>query len=187
MAQLAILAVMAVGAMNKGAQERKLAYHEAQGLRDAGNRRMAAATAEVAEGERLKEHMYSRALALSADSGGGTDAGMVNLLGDLNAEGDYRIFSKLYVGADEAMGLQFQSQQAMRAGDAALEAGYVNAAKTVLNQYGNYGAMWDEAKTQFAAVKGATWDKMSWSHAGKARSATISSSTTRSGYGGYHS
>ena len=137
MAQVAVMAVMAVSALNKGAQERKMAYREAEGLRDAANRRKAAATAEVSEGQRLKEHMYSRALAVAAASGGGTDAGVTNLLGDLNAEGDYRILSKLYVGADEAEGLQFQSEQAMRAGDAALEAGYVKAATTVLSAYGS--------------------------------------------------
>lgn len=142
MAQIAVLAVMALSAMNKGAQERKNSYRDAEGLRDAANRRMAAATAEVSEGERLKEQMYSRALAVAAASGGGTDAGVVNVLGDLNAEGDYRIFSKLYVGADEAEGLRFQSEQAMRSGDAALEAGYVEAAKTVISSYagGAFGA-----------------------------------------------
>lgn len=155
MAQIAILAVMAVAALNKGAQDRKVAYQEAEGLRDASQRRMAAATAEIGEGERLKEHMYSRALALSAFSGAGTDAGITNLLGDLNAEGDYRIFSKLYVGSTEAQGLQFQSEQAMRAGDAALESGYMSAATTVLSAYGGYGDMWSGAKSDWGKVKGA--------------------------------
>ena len=149
MAQLAVLAVMAVSALNKGAQERKQAYAEAEGLRDAANRTKAAATAEVSQGQRLKEHMYSRALLVSAASGGGTDAGVVNILGDLNAEGDYRIYSKLYVGADEATGLQYQSEQAMKAGDAAQQASYVSAAKTVISSAAGGG---------FGTTKMPDWD-----------------------------
>ena len=145
MAQIAILATTALGALNKGAQDRKLAYGEAGGLRDAAMRKAAATTAEVGENERTKERMESRAIALAAFQGGGVDdPSMQTLIGDLNAEGEYRILSRLYVGMGEAAGLEFASEQAMRAGDAALNAGYVNAVTTVLSSYGS--SMWGGAK-----------------------------------------
>ncbi len=145
MAQLAILAVKAVMSLNKGAQDRKLGYQEAGGLRDAAMRKAAATTAEVGENERTKQLMESRAIALAAFQGGGVDdPSMQKLIGDLNAEGEYRILSRLYVGMGEAAGLEFASEQAMRAGDAALNRGYVAAATTVLSSYGS--DMWSGGK-----------------------------------------
>jgi hypothetical protein len=136
MAQIAILAVKALAALNQGAQERKLHYQEAEGLRDARNRKMATTTAGIAEAEREKEHMYSRALAVSAASGAGVDdPGMVSLFGDLNAEGEYRILAQLYTGSSEAEGIGHQSLMAMKAGDSALQASYVKAATTVISAF----------------------------------------------------
>lgn len=154
MAQIAILAVMAVGALAKGAQQRKLAYGEAEGLRQASMRKAAASTAEVGQGKNTKEFMESRMIALAAAQGGGLgDPSMVKLLADLNTEGEYHTLSKLYTGMGEAAGMQYASGQAMDAGDIAMEQGYMNAATTVLSQYGNFGAMWSEAKEQFAWAK----------------------------------
>lgn len=138
MAQVAMLAVMAMSAMHKGAQDRKLAYQEAQGLREASMRKMAATTAEVGENQRERDIMESRAIALAAFQGGGVDDPSVQkLIGDLNAEGEYRILARLYVGADAAQGMQYASEQAMRVGDAAMDAGYLKAATTVLSSYGS--------------------------------------------------
>jgi len=154
MAQLATLAVSAVGSLALGAQERKLKYAESQGLRDASMRKSAATTAEVGEGKRDKEYMESRAIALAAAQGGGVDdVSMVNLIGDLNAEGEYRILSKLYTGMGEAQGMQFASEQAMRAGDVAMDRGTLRAATTVLSKYGSYGSMWSEAKETWGWAK----------------------------------
>ena len=137
MAQIALMAVGSLAALNRGAQARKLKYQQAEGLDAAANRRMAATTADVAEEERTKKFMYSRALAIAAASGGGVDdAGMVALLGDLNAEGEYRVMSKLWVGQEEAEGLRFRATAARREGENALEAGYLNAATTVISSFG---------------------------------------------------
>jgi hypothetical protein len=61
---------------------------------------------------------------------------MVNLLGDLNAEGDYRIMSRLWAGEDAADGLSFRADQAAREGDSALKAGYVTAISSVASAWG---------------------------------------------------
>lgn len=137
MAQIAVVAVMALMALNDGAQKRKMKMAESEGLHDAANRKMAATTAKMEEERRLKEHMEGRALAVAAASGAGIDdPTMVNLIGDLNAEGEYRILSALYVGQDEAEGLRQQSMNAFREGQYALQAGYMNAAKTVMSAFG---------------------------------------------------
>ena len=137
MAQIALMAVGSLAALNRGAQARKLKYQQAEGLDAAANRRMAATTADVAEAERKKKFMYSRALAIAAASGAGVDdAGMVALLGDLNAEGEYRVMSKLWVGQQETEGLRFRAEAARREGESALEAGYLNAVTSVISSYG---------------------------------------------------
>jgi len=160
MAQLAVLALSTYSALNKGKQIRESKYQEAENLLDARNRSMVATTANISEREREKQLMYSRALAVSAASGAGVDdPGMVSVLGDLNAEGEYRILAELYTGSSEAEGLRVQSENALRAGDAATKASYISAATTVLSEYGNYGEIFGEAKDAFTKFKNSTWDK----------------------------
>lgn len=134
MAAIAAIAVMSLLALNEGAQKRKMKMQEAEGLTEAANRKMAATSAKMEEAKEVKERMESRALAVAAASGGGIDdPTMVNLIGDLNAEGEYRVLSTLYVGQDEAEGLRAQAEARSREGEAALNTGYVNAAKTVMS------------------------------------------------------
>jgi len=137
MAQIAIVAVMALMALNEGAQKRKQLVAKADAFSDAANRRNAAMTAEMAEEIKNKLRMESRAIAVAAASGAGVDdPTIVNLIGDLNAEGEYRVMSRLYVGEDEAEGLRQQSYAATREGEAALNAGYVGAVKSVMSLWG---------------------------------------------------
>jgi len=142
MAQIVIVAVMAVAALYKARQQKNLKMEAAKGLREAGGRAKAAAQREAAEEERLKEHMHSRALAVAAASGAGIDdPGMVNLIGDLNAEGEYRVLSRLWAGEDASDSFAFQAEQAEREGDAAMNAGYANAISTAASAYlgGGFG------------------------------------------------
>lgn len=137
MAQIAVIAVMALMSLNEGAQKRKQHVAAAEGLSDAANREMAATTADMAEAKIEKEKMESRAIAVAAASGGGVDdPTMVNLIGDLNAEGEYNVMARLYVGEDKAEGLRFGADQQRKEGEAALNASYVKAAKTVMSGIG---------------------------------------------------
>jgi hypothetical protein len=136
MAQIAVMAVMAVAALNEGAQKRKIKYQEAQGLTEAGHRQMAATSAEVAEERRIKERVEGRAISVAAASGAGIDdPTMVNLIGDLNAEGEYNVLARLYAGSDQAEGLYQQSNVARREGEMALQQGYMKALTTVMSSY----------------------------------------------------
>ncbi len=141
MADLAVIAVKGLGQLYKGAQIKKLKDREAEAYREAKNRRMAAATREMAEEDRKKEFMYSRALALAAAQTGNTsDAGLVALFGDLNAEGEYRILSRLWSGQNDAEGLIFRAEAATREGKAAVTASYINAVTSVVSDYSGMGA-----------------------------------------------
>lgn len=140
MAQLAVMAVMAVGQLYKGKQQQKLKEREAQAYLDAADRRQAAMTQEVAEDQRAKELMYSRALLIAgAQTGNTSDAGIQTLLADLNAEGDYRILSTIWIGQTEAEGLRFRAEAARREGDAAKTASRISAVTSALTAYVGMG------------------------------------------------
>ena len=79
----------------KGYQAKKLKEEEAVGLQEAAVRQMAITSREMSEEIRNKELMHSRAIAVAGASGAGT-RGLTKLLGDLNAEGEYRIMSVLW-------------------------------------------------------------------------------------------
>lgn len=140
MAQLAVMAVMAVGELYKGKQAQKLKEREAQAYEEAAGRRMVAMQAETAEEVRKRELMYSRALAVVGASGADpSGSGIQPLLSDLNAEGDYRILSTIYTGQTDAEGLRFRAEAARREGDAAKDASYVNAVTSAVSGYVGMG------------------------------------------------
>jgi len=136
MAQIAILASKYAVTLYKGMQVEKLKEREAIGFEEAARRRLGAAHMEAAEEERNKKFIYSRALAVSAASGAGTsDPGMVALFGDLNAEGEYRILSRLYAGEDEAEGLRYRAEIARREGEAARKGAAVTGIVSAISDY----------------------------------------------------
>jgi len=136
MAQIVAVVGLVAAQIWKGKQTEKFKQAESQAYTDASHRRMAAATLDIAEEQRNKEFMHSRALAVAAKQSGNTrDVGIVNLLSDLNAEGDYRIMARLYAGQDEAAGLQFRAEAAQREADAAMGIAGVEAITTVASAW----------------------------------------------------
>ena len=135
-----------VAAIAKGGAEAYKAFQlkgrkieEAEAYRDAKNRHMAGTTREMSEEARNKELMHSRAVALAAASGGGVDdPGVVKILGDLNAEGEYRIMSLLWSGQNAAEGLLYRAEQATKEANSAMTAGIINALTAGTEAY--YGA-----------------------------------------------
>lgn len=126
---MAWVAAIAAGGAEayKAHQVKKNKLREAQAYRDAKNRSMAGTTRDMSEEARKKELMHSRAIAVAAASGGGVDdPGMVKILGDINAEGEYRIMSRLWSGQNEAEGLIFRAEAAQREADDAYSAGIIN-------------------------------------------------------------
>ena len=134
MAQLVMVALAAGGALMKAHATAKAKLRESEAYIDAKNRTMAATTHDIAELQREKEIMHSRALALAAFQGGGVDdPGVVKILGDLNAEGEYRIMSRLWSGQNEAEGLVYRAEAAKREGSAVMTAGMIRAVSSVMS------------------------------------------------------
>jgi len=138
---MAWFAAIAAGASTaiKAWQQNKVKQREGDAYVDAKNRSMAATTREMAEEERKKEYMHSRALAVAAFSGAGTsDPGMVKILADLNAEGEYRVMSKLWAGQNEAAGLSFRAEAARREGEAIWDNVVISSLSSGASAYGGF-------------------------------------------------
>jgi DNA polymerase II small subunit/DNA polymerase delta subunit B len=125
---------------------KKSKYHTRQAAEDleAKNRRMAAATREAQEERRKAEFLQSRARAVAAASGGGTDAGMVKQFADLAAEGEYRVLSRVWQGQNDAEGLIASAEANYKAAKDAKVMGMINTVTTAFSTYmmagGTFGA-----------------------------------------------
>ena len=82
----------------------------------------------------VAENIQSRALALAAASGAGvTNPTVLNILADIEAEGEYRSLTQLYTGEDEARGMEAQAKSLRRTGSALARAGKIKAIATILS------------------------------------------------------
>ncbi|KKK90041.1 hypothetical protein LCGC14_2727060 [marine sediment metagenome] len=118
MAELALAAKVYSG-IRGGNEAKKRGDIDARELRKRASARRAAGHREAEEEQRNAELAYSRALAIAAASGGGvSDPGVVKIFADLQAEGDFRVLSRLYAGEDEAQGIEYRADVAQREGRA---------------------------------------------------------------------
>jgi hypothetical protein len=79
---------------------------EAEQLEQAAGQSVAASQRDAAEEKRKADLLASRALALAAASGGGTDGSVVKIISDLKGEGSYRSAVALYRGEEQARKLR---------------------------------------------------------------------------------
>lgn len=158
-----VAAIAAGGATAYNAwQTKKLKEGEAEAYGEAGRRVMAAGTRDYQEAKREKEFIYSRALALSAASGAGVDTpGMVKVLGDLNAEGEYQMFSKLWRAQNDAEGLYFRADAANREADAVWKAGIVNSVISGVSAYATAGGSFGSGATKMPTIASSSGPLMS--------------------------
>lgn len=96
----------------------------------------AAASREVSEWGRQTRLAQSRAQALGAAQGGDTtDAGMSDVLADLDREGEFRALDALYRGHTRASGFEGQGSAARHRGRQNRLLGYGGAAQTWLSGF----------------------------------------------------
>ncbi len=136
MAQLAAVATLftAYGQKKAGDAAEDAGKITAAELKRRADARRAAGTREAAEEQRNAELAYSRALLVAAASGAGVDdPTVVKLFADLQAEGDYRVLSRLYTAEDEAQGDEFASEVANREGRASKKLSRYGMASTALS------------------------------------------------------
>lgn len=152
MAQLAAVAVAFVASAYKGMEQKKAGIEQAGYLGDAGRRRMAATTREVSEEADTKELMNSRAIVAAATSGAGLhNPNVIKTIGDLNAEGMYRMASKLWQGQNDSEGLYFRAEAARREGEAAWTAGLINGVTSAVSTYSALGGSFGGGKAASGA------------------------------------
>jgi len=126
MAQLAI--ATAVGVSKAIGAYKKSKAHEAQAAEyvEAKNRRMAATTRELSEEARKADYIKSKAVAIAAASGA-AGPGVVRIMGDIAAEGKYRVMSTLWQGLNDADGLMHKAEVEKQAAKDTLVVGVISA------------------------------------------------------------
>ena len=131
---------------------------QATAMEQGAGQERAAAQRGAIEQQRQGRLVGSRAQAISAASGGGAlDPSIVNLMGDLDNEADFRTATALYQGEDRARNMEYGAvlqratgqgdlyagEVARRAGEAAQNRSYLSAAGTLVGgaakAYGMYG------------------------------------------------
>lgn len=125
-------AAAAEGEAARQAAEYKAKQQEVQ----AGQER-AAAQRDAIEERRQGRLAMSRGLALSAAGGGAADPTVVNLMGDLEAESEYRALAAIYGGEDRARNLEAGRDLSRYEGEMAYAAGKArqkNARTTAVGQ-----------------------------------------------------
>jgi hypothetical protein len=122
------------GALYGGKQEKEAGKEEAERLRKRGIARRAEAGAAAREELRQGRLVKSRAQAVAAAGGGNlSDPSLVNLMGDLEGETQYRALVRMFEGADEAEGLNEVAFAREKEGKALATSSYLRGANSVLS------------------------------------------------------
>lgn len=123
-----------IGAIATGRSVKKASESEADQLVARAKARRAEGGAAAREEIRQKRLIKSRAQAVMAAQGANlSDPTLVNLMGDLEAEGQYRALSRLFEGDDEARGLEEAARIRRKEGKAAQKAGLFRGVTNVLS------------------------------------------------------
>ena len=126
--------VNAVGTVIGGKSEAKQLKSEARQLeRNAGLERATSQRQSIDE-RRQAELASSRALALTAASGGGADdPTVVNIISDLEGEGEYRALTALYNGEQSARGMEDEATARRKEAKNVKRASLFKAAGSILS------------------------------------------------------
>jgi hypothetical protein len=131
-------AVSAAGAAQQGRAANKLAGFQARQLtQQAGQDRATAQRQAI--GQRHEATLAgSRARALTAAGGGSMlDPSSVNIMGDIEGQGEYNALSALFNGEERARGQELQATSTLFSGKQAQMAGNISAGSEVLKGAGS--------------------------------------------------
>lgn len=110
---------------------RTLAERQAESLEQQAGQTRASAQRAVIEQQRQGKFVTSRALAVAGASGAGAlDPTIINILGDIEFESDFRAGVAGFEGEEAAAGLDFEAVLARARGEAGLAAGTAAAGAT---------------------------------------------------------
>ena len=106
-----------------GQQQRSATVFEARQLEQQAGQEIASSQRTAQERRREMRLAESRALALAAASGGGTDRGVMDIISKLAGEGAYRAMSALYEGDERARKLRLAGAGARAEGEMLAQSG----------------------------------------------------------------
>ena len=122
-----------VGDLWAGNEAKKFSDDEARQIRARASARRAEGGAAAADERRQARLAVSRAQAVAAAGGGSVDdPTVVNLMGDLHAEGEYRALGRIYEAETEAGGLEDIARLREKEGKAQKKAGILSAVSSAL-------------------------------------------------------
>lgn len=122
--------ISASGTLAAGAAAERASQHQAVQLTQQATAERASAAAASAEERRKATLVQSRARALMAASGSDVDA---NILGDIEAEGEFRALSALWEGDERAAGARAQASATRFEGKSRRQASRIQAFGTLLS------------------------------------------------------
>lgn len=126
--------VSAGGTILGARSEAKALKKEAQQLEIQAGTERAISQRSAMEERRQARLVASRGLAVAAASGGGADdPTVVNMLANIEGEGEYRALTALYNGEEEARGLEGQAKARRKEAKNVKTASYFKAASTILS------------------------------------------------------
>lgn len=108
-------------AMKSGRRRQMAAEYQAEQLERNAGQEIAASQRTAIEDRRNATLAQSRALAVAAASGGGSDPTVVNLIARLAGEGTYRAMSSLYGGQERARSMRDQAAATRYSGEVAMD------------------------------------------------------------------
>lgn len=128
----------AAGSIKAGQDANRAAKFQAKQQETQASQVEGAATRAAGEEERRARILQSNLIARAAASGAGAgDPTVLNLEGDIAAEGRYRALSQIYEGGSQADRIRAGASATRYEGKTAQTASYITAASTVLGGVGN--------------------------------------------------
>jgi hypothetical protein len=140
-------ALSAGSAIQTGNAQRKSANFQAEQMRQQAGQELAASQKQADAVRRETTLTQSRVNAIASASGGASDVGVLNILGDIGNAGEYNALSALYSGKERAIGLQTGANAQVIEGRQSAKAGKISAAGSLLSagaQIGQYKSMYEK-------------------------------------------
>lgn len=133
----------AVSARNEGKALEQGANYEAQQLDAKAGQERASAIYAAQEDRRQKRLAQSRAQAVAASGGGmATDSDVLDIMGDLEKEGEFRAMTRIYEGEERARGMEtdatlrrYEGKQSKRAGNTKATATILSGATSLFDRF----------------------------------------------------
>lgn len=168
--------VSGLGQMQAGRAANASAKFQAAQLEQRAGQERAAAQRQAIEERRKAALAISRGQAVAAASGAGaTDPTVMNITGDVAAQGEYNALSALFGGEERARGAQLQATATRMEGKQAKKAGMIGGLGTIAGGVGTtlfakYGARTMPSSNTYSGAEYA-YSGLPWQQAGNTKPA----------------